>query len=217
MRWMHADWPGWGGAGVGARCSDFQNNPCPKGLTGRTDALIKDRTRLRNRSHIQTNKVLRRQTKARFALVEKQIDQLDAEMSKLIETDKTTARRRDILRAIPGLGQVASAVILTFLPEIGPRDRQQRGSLTGIVPHSRQSGQWKGKAFISGGRNPPRDTLYMPALVAMQFNSDLKEKYQPLRAAGKPAKVAIAAIMRKLIETANALVKADRLWGEKSA
>ena len=180
-------------------------------------ALVKDRTRLRNRSHIQSNKVLQRQTKARLDLVEKQVDQLDAEISKLIETDKTTARRRDILRSIPGLGPVASAAILTFLPEIGTLDRRQVGSLAGIMPHTRQSGQWKGKAFISGGRKPLRDALYMPALVAMRFNPDLKKKYQTLRDAGKPTKVAILAIMRKLIETANALVKENRFWVEKGA
>ena len=180
-------------------------------------ALIKDRTRLRNRSHIQTNKVLQRQTKARLTLVEKQIDQLDEEIGKLINTCKTTARNRDILRSIPGIGQVASAAIVTFLPEIGTLERRQVGSLAGVVPHTRQSGQWKGKAFISGGRKPLRDALYMPSLVAMRFNPDLKKKYQMLRDAGKPAKVAIVAIMRKLIETANALVKENRTWVQKGA
>ena len=179
--------------------------------------MIKDRTRLRNRAHIQTNKVLQRQTKARLALVEKHIVQLDEEIDALIEANKTTARHRDILRSIPGLGQVATAAILTFLPEIGTLDRRQVGSLAGVVPHTRQSGQWKGKSFISGGRKPLRDALYMPALVAMRFNPDLKIKYQALRKAGKPAKVAIVAIMRKLIETANALVKADRFWAKKGA
>ena len=180
-------------------------------------AFIKERTRLRNPSHIQINKLLQRQTKARLTLVEKQIDQLDEEIGKLINTCKTTARNRDILRTIPGIGQVASAAILTFLPEIGTLDRRQVGSLAGVVPHTRQSGQWKGKAFISGGRKPLRDALYMPALVAMRFNPDLKKKYQAMRAAGKPAKVAIVAIMRKLIETANALVKENRFWVEKGA
>ena len=75
---------------------------------------------------------------------------------------------------------------------------------------------WKGKSVISGGRKPLRDALYMPALVAMRFNPDLQAKYSQFRAAGKPAKVAIVAIMRKLLETANALVKADRLWVEKN-
>ena len=72
-----------------------------------------------------------------------------------------------------------------------------------------------GKAFIQGGRKHLRDALYMPALVAMRFNPDLKAIYDKLRAAGKPAKVALTALMRKLIELANALVKADRIWGPK--
>lgn len=180
-------------------------------------ALIKERTRLRNRGHVQTNTVLKRQTRTRLTLVEKQIAELDTEIAKLIDTDERSARQRDILRSIPGLGQVATAAILTFLPEIGTLDRRQVGSLAGLVPHTRESGQWKGRSFISGGRKPLRDALYMPALVAMRFNPDLKAKYEDLRAAGKPAKVAIVAVMRKLIETANALVKADRIWVKKTA
>ncbi len=114
-------------------------------------------------------------------------------------------------------GPIAAALILTFLPEIGTLDRKQAGSLAGLVPHCRESGQWKGKSFIGGGRKPLRDALYMPALVAMRFNPDLKSKYAELRAGGKPAKVAIVALMRKLLETANALVKANRLWTPKPA
>lgn len=105
-------------------------------------------------------------------------------------------------------------MILTFLPEVGTLDRKQAGSLAGLVPHSRESGQWKGKSFISGGRKPLRDALYMPALVAMRFNLDLKEKYHTLREAGKPAKLAIVVLMRKLLKMANALVKADRVRAE---
>ncbi|MFO7758357.1 MAG: transposase, partial [Roseovarius sp.] len=89
--------------------------------------------------------------------------------------------------------------------------------LLGFAPITRQSGQWQGKAFIGGGRKPLRDALYMPALVAMRHNPDLKAKYEDLRAAEKPAKVAIVAVMRKLIEMANALVKADRTWTPKTA
>ena len=177
--------------------------------------LVKERTRLRNRGQVQTIPVLKRQTKARLALLERQISELDKEIAKHIADDQPTARKRDILCSIPGLGPIASALILTFLPEIGTLDRKKAGSLAGLVPYSRESGQWKGKSFISGGRKPLRDALYMPALVAMRFNPDLKVKYTALREAGKPAKVAIVAIMRKLLETANALVKADRLWVKK--
>lgn len=178
--------------------------------------LIKDRTRLNNRNHVQTNALLKRQTKARLALVAKQIAELDREIDAMINADKATARRREIVTSIPGVGSIAGAAILTFLPEIGTLDRRQVGSLAGVVPYNRDSGQWRGKSFISGGRKPLRDALYMPALVAMRYNPDLKAKYQALRAAGKPAKVAIVAIMRKLIETANALVKADRVWVQKT-
>ena len=180
-------------------------------------ALVKERTRLNNRAYVQTNAVLKRQTKARLTLLEKQLCELDREIDTLIKADKTSARRREIVQSIPGLGSVASAAILTYLPEIGTLDRRQVGSLAGVVPYNRDSGQWKGKSFISGGRKPLRDALYMPALVAMRYNPDTKAKYEALRAAGKPAKVAIVAIMRKLIETANALVKADRVWVPKTS
>jgi transposase len=179
-------------------------------------ALIKERTRLRNRGEVQTNTVLKRQIRTRLALVTRQIAELDDEIARRIAEDPETVRKRDILCSVPGLGQVATATILTFLPEIGSLDRKQVGSLAGLVPHSRESGQWKGKTFISGGRKALRDALYMPALVATRFNPDLKAKYTALREAGKPAKVAIVAIMRKLLEVANALVKADRLWTEKA-
>ena len=184
--------------------------------TART-ALVKERTRLRNRGHVQVNPILKRQIKARLTLVERQLTELDAEIARHIARDEALQRKREILCSIPGLGPIAAALILTFMPEIGTLDRKQAGSLAGLVPHNRESGQWRGKAFISGGRKPLRDALYMPALVAMRFNPDLKTKYTALREAGKPAKVAIVTLMRKLIEIANALVKADRIWTSKPA
>lgn len=179
--------------------------------------LIKERTRLRNRAQTQDIAVLKRQTKARLKMVERQLGELDAEITALIETRETTARSRDILCSMPGIGTVTAAALLTLLPEIGTLARKQVASLAGLAPITRQSGQWQGKSFIGGGRKPLRDALYMPALVAMRYNPDLKAKYEDLRTAGKPAKVAIVAIMRKLIETANALVKADRKWTLKTA
>lgn len=179
--------------------------------------LIKDRTRLRNRAQTQDVAILKRQTKARLAQVERQVVELDAEIAALIAAGQTTARNRDILCSMPGIGTVAAAAMLTLMPEIGTLERKQVASLAGLAPITRQSGQWQGKAFIGGGRKPLRDALYMPALVAMRHNPDLKAKYEDLRSAGKPAKVAIVAVMRKLIEMANALVKADRTWTPKTA
>ena len=178
--------------------------------------LIKDRTRLRNRAQTYDIAVLKRQTKARLTQLDRQIAELDTEISALIEARETTARSRDILCSMPGIGAVTAAAMLTLLPEIGTLGRKQVASLTGLAPVTRQSGQWQGKSFIGGGRKPLRDALYMPALVAIRHNPDLKAKYEVLRAAGKPAKVAIVAVMRKLIEMANALVKADRTWTPKT-
>lgn len=180
-------------------------------------ALVKERTRLRNQGHVQTTPILKRQIKARLTLVERQLAEIDTEIASQIASDEALERKRHILRSIPGLGPVAAPLILTLLPEIGTLTRAQAASLAGLAPHVRESGQWKGRSFIGGGRKPLRDALYMPALVAMRFNPDLKRKYAALRAAGKPAKVALVALMRKLLETANALVKADRLWTPKPA
>ena len=180
-------------------------------------ALVKERTRLRNRAQVQDVAVLKRQAKARLAQVERQIVELDAEIAALIEAEPGTARSRDILCSIPGVGTVTAASMLILLPEIGTLERKRVASLAGLAPITRQSGQWNGKAFISGGRKALRDALYMPALVAISHNPDLKARYDALREAGKPAKVAIVAVMRKLIELANALVKAGRMWTEKAA
>ena len=118
---------------------------------------------------------------------------------------------------MPAVGAVSAAAMLTLLPELGTLDRKQVASLAGLAPITRQSGQWQGKSFIGSGRKPLRDALYMPALVALRCNPDLKEKYKHLRAVGKPAKVATVAVMRNLIEIANALIKANRKWTPKAA
>ncbi|WP_172331925.1 transposase [Mangrovicoccus sp. HB161399] len=100
-------------------------------------------------------------------------------------------------------------------PDLSARDRKARRK-AGPAPFSRGSGQRKGRSFISGGRKPLRDALCMPAVVAMRCSPGLKAKRTQLREAGKPAKVALVAPMRKLQLTANALVEANRLWTPKA-
>jgi transposase len=102
----------------------------------------------------------------------------------------------------------------TSLTELGTLEGKQVASLAGLAPVARQSGRWTGRAFIRGGRASLRQALYMPALVAARFNPDLKAKYSQLIEAGKPAKVAITAIMRKLVSLADALLRDQRKWAE---
>ena len=131
--------------------------------------------------------------------------------------EQPIARAHQILCSIPGIGAITAAAVLIEMPEIGTMTRKQVAGLAGLAPVTRQSGQWNGKAFIQGGRKHLRNALYMPALVAMRFNPDLKAICDKLRGAGKPVKVALTALMRKLIELANTLVKGDRLWVQKGA
>ena len=180
-------------------------------------ALVKDRTRLKNRAKTQTLAITKRHTKARLAQIARQLKALQAEIDSLLNACPKRARAHAIVCSIKGIGEVAAAAILIECPEIGTLGKKQAASLAGLAPMTRQSGQWKGKAFIQGGRKHLRDALYMPALVVIRFNPAMKAKYDQLRTAGKPAKVALTAIMRKLIELANALVKADRMWEPKRA
>lgn len=108
-------------------------------------------------------------------------------------------------------------MILVECPEIVTISRKQAASLAGLAPMTRQSGQWHGKAFIQGGRKFLRAALYMPALVASRHNPDLKRKYQAMVKVGKPARVALTTLMRKLIVMANALVREDREWAQRGA
>ncbi|QQM30107.1 IS110 family transposase [Martelella lutilitoris] len=169
--------------------------------------MIKARTWLKNRLDTRTLCLLRRQAKAQMALLDRQLKAIDAEIADRLSRDQ--ARALEILQSIPGLRSFVAATILIECPQIGTMDRKQIASLAGLVLMTRQSGQWRGKAFIQGGRKFLRDALYMPALVAIRFNPDMKQKYDAMRQAGKPAKVAIIALLRKLIERANTLIKQD--------
>lgn len=175
-------------------------------------ALIKARTAIKNRSRTFELEVLGRQSDASLALIEVQIAELDHAALALIKQHEKLHRRHEIFCSIPGVGPTTATTLQVLMPELGTMDEKQVASLAGLAPVARDSGNWRGKRFCQGGRARLREALYMPALVAMRFNPDLKTKYDDLVARGKPAKVAITAIMRKLIILANALVRDGRKW-----
>jgi len=135
----------------------------------------------------------------------------------LVKVNPRQARRFAILLSIPGIARVSAFTLLIEMPELGAMDAKQAASLACLAPVACQSGRWTGSAFIRGGRASLRQALCMPALVAMRFNPDLQAKYRQLVDAGKPAKVAITAIMRKLVVLANALSRHGRKWSEHPA
>jgi len=107
--------------------------------------------------------------------------------------------------------------MLVEMPELGALEHRCAASLAGLAPIARDSGRYHGKRYIRGGRAHLRQALYMPALVAVRFNANLKAKYDALRSAGKPPKVALTVIMRKLVILANALIRDGRTWSEHLA
>jgi transposase len=175
-------------------------------------ALVKDRTAALNRSKTLTLVLLQRQSHQHLQQIKTQIDAIDHERAAIVAAHERLQARSEILVSIPGFGDATACTLLIDMPELGSMDAKQAASLAGLAPVTRQSGNWQGKSFIQGGRATLRQALYMPALVAIRFNPPLKAKYLALRAAGKPAKVAIIVIMRKLLIIANALLRDNRMW-----
>ena len=197
----------------------LEARPVPSGIINdlrdlRTarNALIKDQVAALTRAKAITLPLLKRQNAARLKQIEAQREAVDAEINALIQGDPDLAPRFAILCSIPGIAEVSAAMLLIEMPELGSLDEKQVAALAGLAPIARQSGNWKGKSFIRGGRQQVRQGLYMPALVAIRFNADLKTKYEQLIKAGKAPKQAITAVMRKLIILANALLKKGRQW-----
>jgi transposase len=175
-------------------------------------ALVRERTAALNRAGQLTLALLRRQHAARLRQIERALAELDAAIAALIASDEGLARKAQVLCSIPGVSMVTAAAILAEMPELGTLEAATAASLTGLAPFTRESGQWKGQAKIGGGRGDLRRALYLPALSAARFNPDLKAVYDRLRTKGKPAKVALVAVMRKLVILANVLVRDDRTW-----
>ena len=175
-------------------------------------ALVRERTAAMNRAARLTLALLKRQHATRLRQIERALDEIDAAIAALVASDPGLARKAEIVCSIPGVSLVTAAAILAEMPELGTLEAATAASLTGLAPFTRESGRWKGKAKIGGGRGELRRALYLPALSAARFNPDLKAVYDRLRAKGKPAKLALVAVMRKLVILANVLVRDDRTW-----
>jgi transposase len=180
-------------------------------------ALVKDRVAARNRGHTHRAPLLKRQARARLAQIDRQIAAIDAALHAELATDPALQARFDILVSIPGVGAATAFALLIEMPELGTLEPKGAASLAGLAPIARDSGQHRGKRSIRGGRAPLRQALYLPAWIAVRFEATMKAKYHALRAAGKPPKVALVAIMRKLVILANALLRDGRTWTPKLA
>jgi transposase len=136
-----------------------------------------------------------------------QVERLEKMIAKQIDDDETLKRQSERLQQVTGVGPVAASTLLAELPELGTTSGNESAALVGVAPYNRDSGTLRGRRTIRGGRVQVRRVLYMAALVASRFNPILKAFYQRLVAAGKPKKLALTAVMRKLIVLLNRLLK----------
>jgi transposase len=174
--------------------------------------LVADRGRLTTQLQGATVELVRRQIAARISLADRQISEIEAELDDCIAVEPDLARRRHILISIPGVGATTARALIAGLGELGSLGPKPIAALAGVAPMNRDSGLMRGRRHISGGRAALRATLYMAALAASRFNADLRTFYRRLTREGKPPKLALTAVMRKLLSLANTLVRENRLW-----
>ena len=153
-----------------------------------------------------------REIKAHIAWLEKRLKGLDDDLSKLIRSTPIWREKDNLLQSAPGVGDVLSCSLLASLPELGTLNRKKIAALVGVAPLNRDSGKFKGKRSVWGGRAEVRRVLYMGTLVATRHNPVIKAFYQRLLQAGKPKKVALTACMRKLLTILNAMLKNRTAW-----
>lgn len=181
-------------------------------LVNARTAAIAGQTALSNRREAAQTAFLRGELDRRLAAVKGHVERLDREIARRIQADPDLARRYAILISIPGIGAVTAAVLITSLAELGTCSGKQAAMLAGVAPVACDSGERIGQRAIRGGRGSIRTATYMAALSASSHNGDLATFAKRLRQAGKPAKVVLVAVMRKLIVLANTLIAQNRLW-----
>lgn len=165
-----------------------------------------------NRQRTVQGKPAQKSIKRILAALQRELAGLDADMDDHIRKSPLWRVRETLLTSVPGVGPRVARTLLAEMPELGTLDRRQIASLAGLAPFTRQSGTWKGKSFIGGGRSRVRPALFMAALVASRHNLTLKAFRDRLVAAGKPKMVAIVAIMRKLLTILNAIIRDQKPW-----
>jgi transposase len=149
--------------------------------------------------------------------LEKELAELDGEIDEYMRGAPAWAEKQDLLASVPGVGPVIARTLIAELPELGALDRRRIAALAGLAPYTRQSGQWRGKSFIGGGRKTVRSMLFLGAMVAARHNPVLKAFRDKLVDSGKPKIVALIAVARKLLTILNAIIRDAKPWRAQNA
>ncbi len=183
-----------------------------KACTARRRQLVQLKTQEKNHLETTADPLIRQSIVDQIGKLEEQIQQLEFRMTSLIQQDEELSERAIILQSATGIGTVTACIMLADLPELGHANRKQITRLVGLAPLNRDSGQFRGKRMIGGGRKSVRTSLWMPTLVAIRYNPKLNTYYQHLLQSGKAKKEAIIACMRKLLCILNTMMKNKTTW-----
>ena len=164
------------------------------------------------RTRRMTDKRLTKSVARLRKALEKELSELDVLIDDQMRGSAVWVEKEDLLASVPGVGKTIARTLIAELPELGSLDRRQIAALVGLAPWTRQSGQWRGKSFIGGGRKSVRSALFVGAMVAARYNPQLKHFRDKLVAAGKPKLIALVAVARKLITILNAILRDRRPW-----
>lgn len=195
--------------------------PMPDAVSQQLTAILARRRQLQEmltaeRNRLGTaNKSVVPHIQAHISWLEQELNNIGDVLTRIVQSSPVWQEKDDLLQSVPGVGPVVSTTLLADLPELGSLSRRQIASLVGVAPLNRDSGTWRGKRKIWGGRSHVRATLYMGALVATRFNPIIRDFYQRLCSGGKPKKVALTACMRKLLTMLNAILKNHTRWSQQ--
>lgn len=181
------------------------------GLVQRRRQVLEMLTAEQNRWRLAT-KPARKSIDAVIHVLKQQLKDVDGMIKKLIRESPVWREKEELLRSAKGVGPILSAMLLANLPELGTLNRRQIAALVGVAPFNHDSGSYRGKRRIWGGRTDVRNVLYMAAVAAARWNPHIKAFYDRLITAGKPPKVALTACMRKLLTILNAMVRKNTAW-----
>ena len=166
----------------------------------------------KNRRRLLRERRLQRHLDAHIAWLEEALRRLDHDLTTLVRATPLWREADDLLRSVPGIGPITACTLIADLPELGRLDRRRIAALAGLAPFARDSGLFRGRRMIAGGRAPVRRVLYMATLTAIQCNPVIRRFHQRLVTAGRPAKLAHTAAMRKLLTILNAMLRDRRPW-----
>jgi transposase len=193
--------------------------PLPDEATQELEAVLLRRRQLLEMLHAERQRLprargreVRRNLQAHIRWLEHSLIDTDATLEALIQASPLWRVQDHLLQSVPGVGPTLARPLLAQLPELGHLDRRQIAALVGVAPLARDSGTHRGRRQCWGGRPALRSVLYMAALVAARWNPVLRAFYARLRAAGKPGKVALVAVARKLLTILNAMLRDQRRW-----